>query len=161
MRKLYLPPDQAGYSAKPGLEVLSAQLDGGAPRYRRDVIGATARVTLQWTLVASALQYLQAFYRTGVSRGADWFLIDLILDGAAMAEYQAHFVPGSFEIKSRQGRGFVVGAELDVVPCAADEAFDEAIIGLFEAGGYGRAGMPDLLEQLGELVNENLPDYLR
>jgi hypothetical protein len=157
MKKLGLIPDQASYSTKDGTEVLSAQFEGGPPRYRRDVLGASSRVTVSWTLDASAYQYLRTFHRTAIGKGADWFLIDLLLDDADLAEYQAHFVPGSFGLQSRQGRAFVAGAELDVIPNATDQDYDDAVLMLFDEYGWGRGGTERLFELLSELVNQDLP----
>lgn len=160
MKKLGLIPDQTSYSAKDGTEIIGVQFDGGPPRYRRDAVGAPARVTVSWTLDASAYQYLRAFYRTGLGNGADWFLVDLLLGDAALEEHQAHFVPGSFGLQSRQGKAYIAGAELDVIPAATDVDYDSAVLTLFEEYGFGRTGTSDLFQRLSTLVNQDLPGSL-
>jgi hypothetical protein len=153
MRKLLVAPSKSGYAATPGNELLSVQLSGGPSWVRRDFIGAVAMIDATWNLPPEGANYLQAFYRTELQRGALPFLIDLILDDFDLAEYQARFVPGSFRIGSVQGLKTSFSAQLEVKPRAADAVADESLMEVFEAfdveGGYA-------LGLLEELVNVDL-----
>jgi len=113
--KLSLVPTQAGYAATLGAESISVQLDGGAPLYRRSHLGAASKVSATWTVGKTDYGTLMLFHREGVNRGADAFLIDLVLHDSDPSEYQAHFVPGSFGLRSKDGDTYTVGADLEVI----------------------------------------------
>ena len=78
--ELIIPPDQASYSVTDGKEVVATQLDGGAARYRRDILGATSRVAVQWTIGPDSYRYLRSFYRAVTVGGSNPFNIGLLLD---------------------------------------------------------------------------------
>src|SRR4051812_39137454 len=112
--KILIPPSTAGYAAERGSEVLSVKLDGGASKYRRDIIGAAFNVNVTWDgLNAEQFNYLNACFRTGTVRGSLPFDIDLILDKSALTEYSAYFVPGSFKLTAQQGLAYFVSAQLE------------------------------------------------
>jgi hypothetical protein len=154
MRKLVLTPSEAGYSATPGSDVLSVQLSGGPSRTRLDFVGSVATVNVSWNIPVDAFNYLQAFYRTGAQQGGEPFLIDLILDGAALVEYEAKFIPESYQVVGVQGLTTMVTAQLEVKPAAVDAAYDEALMDAYEAYGdqVGTA-----LDALAYLVNVVAP----
>lgn len=155
MDKLQLPPDSAGYSVTDGKEVVSIQLDGGAARYRRDILNANSKVTCQWSCDRDEYQYLRAFFKTATSQGSLPFLIDLALDDPALTEHQAYFVPGSMALREQRGHLYVVAAELDVKPIPRDAAYDESLVMMWSS----YAPEPALfLNQLEQLVNVNLPE---
>lgn len=155
MYKLQLTPSQSDYAAQPGDEVLSAQLAGGKSRRRRDFIGAVATVNVGWNnLPGPAFDYIEAFRRTAVTQGVEWFLIDLILDESPITEYTVAFVPGSYRLVGVQGLTTSVAAQLEVQPKAVDSAYDLAIIQTYELYGDEGANVYNLLA---ELVNVTLP----
>lgn len=125
---LLLPPDQANYVAPFGHTVLSAQLEGGASRFRQDQLGAVFLLAVQWTCDAFNYNYLMAFYRTAISYGALPFTIGLLLDSGAIQTYTAHFVPDTFGLTSQSGNTFIVGATLEVIPNSSYASGDAAII---------------------------------
>ena len=155
--KLHLVPVQATYAASIGNDIIRAELDGGSGRYRRDIIGATATVSVRWQCNGLAFQYLQAFYRTTINNGADPFFIDLILDGPEIREYKAHFLPGSLMIASTQGFQYIITANLEAEPLPVDEEYDNALVAAFEA--FGRDAV-NAGEELDEFTNEHLPEHL-
>tara|TARA_Y100001973_G_C5206110_1_gene341641 strand:+ start:471 stop:947 length:477 start_codon:yes stop_codon:yes gene_type:complete len=157
MNKMTIPPDQSGYSVTDGNEVVATKLDGGASRYRRDILGATSTVTVQWSVGPDVYRYLRAFYKTATANGSSPFLIDLLLDEPSLTEHKAYFVPGSMRLQSQKGLQYVVAAQLEVTPDLPDTAYDEAIVLMYEE--YG-TDAPAFLNQLEQLANVDLPGAL-
>jgi len=157
LSKLTIAPTKEGYGVTDGTEVIAVQLDGGASRYRRDVLGATSRVTVQWSVGPDVYRYLRAFYRTATNNGATPFLIDLLMDEPSLTEHQAHFVPGSMRLTGVQGLTYTVNAELEVSPDLPDEDYDTALVMLY--GEYGLQA-PYFINQLEQLANVDLPGAL-
>lgn len=147
------PPDQAAYAVVDGTSVISTALDGGSSRYRADLLGAPAKVTVQWTFDPLEYQYSKAFFKSGVNGGADAFLIDLYIDNSDLTTHTAHFVPGTFSLASQTGNTFVVTATLEVEPNDDDAALNWALVQLTNV--YG-AQVPDLLNALEKLANVDL-----
>jgi hypothetical protein len=116
LNKLVLLPDQESYQIQMPTGILEAQLDGGAPRTRADIIGNWITVNVQWTGDAQVLGYLQQAYRYCEANGGAHFLIDLILDNGLLSEREAMFGHGSFKLVSTRGDQYVVGATLRVAP---------------------------------------------
>lgn len=132
MTKFAIPPTIAGYSVKPGQEVVSTELDGGRPRLRKDILNASQRVTCSWTLTAEQYDYAMAFYEGVLNGGALPFTIDLIINNAAKATYTANFVPNTFQLSSKTGANvLVVTAELDVEPIPRNVSADEALVAAY------------------------------
>lgn len=145
LRKLYLTPDQSGYSVADGADTLSVKLDGGLSRYRKDVLGAASSVGVQWTVGPTDYAYLRSFYRTAVARGTEPFLVDLILDDPLPTEHEAYFEVGSMKLSGVRGFTYTVQASLEVKPVAADAEFDVALVEVYEAYGPGASGTLDLI----------------
>lgn len=155
MEKLYLEPIDESYAIQPPQdEVLSVQLDGGAGRYRADIDGGSTTVAASWVLDAIQYQYLWAFFRSSINRGADPFLIDLDVEGLGYGEQTAHFVPGSLQLTGKQGEIYMVSARLEVMAPDGDTDFDASIVDAFEAMGDSTDLSLDLLSQI---VNEAWP----
>lgn len=154
---MIIPPDQSGYSVTDGNEVIAVKLDGGASRYRRDVLGATSTVTVQWSVDPDVYRYLRAFYKTATANGSTPFLIDLLLDEPSLTEHKAYFVPGSMRLQSQKGLEYIVAAQLEVTPDLPDTAYDEGIVLMFEE--YGN-GTPVFINELEHLVNVQIPGSL-
>ena len=155
MEKLMLVPDKASYTVKDGKEVVSIQLDGGAARYRRDVLNAASRVTCLWNLDPAEYQYFRAFYRTSTQNGSQTFLASLMLDEPVLRDFEAHFVPDSVMLREQSGLLYVMAAELEVSPLPVDDAFNQAVVDLWTEG----AGdvVPGIANPLHVLVNIRLP----
>ena len=156
LTKLILAPDRTAYTVQDGVETLEVKLDGGASRFRWDIVGSTSNVTVQWSVGPENYQYLRAFYRTISSHGADPFLIDLILDEPSFTEHTVHFIPGSMRLQSQSGLKYVVAAQLEVIPEIEDSALNESIVEIINAyGGYEEPSLVfDLLETL---INVDFP----
>ncbi len=153
--KLLIPPDQASYSFEEFSPVLAAKLDGGASRTRLDVIGGDPSVNVQWTLSRENFQALVDFYRTSANLGADSFFLDLYLEAAELAEYECHFIPGSFKLSSQTAHRFVVTATLEVKPSGRDQEYEQAIVMIFEE--YGSVKEADeAFQVLEDLVNVDM-----
>lgn len=123
--KCLVPVERSGYAATPGIEVVSTQHDGGLGRYRQDQLGASAQITVQWTVGTSDYDYLMAFYRQYKAKP---FLIDLILDSSQSVEYTAHLVPGSWNLNSQVGLTYILQATLEVEPLPPDVDGDTLIL---------------------------------
>lgn len=127
---LEILPQAAGYSVAHGNTVVAVELDGGAPRYRSDKLGKTAKINVTWILAPAAYSYFMAFFRTAIANGALPFEIDLIIDSAAVATYTARFEPGSLRLSSQEGLMYQVDATLDATPAAVNTSADETLIAL-------------------------------
>lgn len=124
--KLTLAPDQAGYAVRDGIEVVSAKLDGGAGRYRRDIVGANATVNVQWRVNPVEFRYLKSFYNLLTGKGVGTFLLDLYLDREELTEHECHFIPGSFRLSGQRGKQFTITAQLEAKPVKLTEEEEEA-----------------------------------
>lgn len=140
MRKLIIPPDNTAYAAQRGGEVLSVKLDGGASRFRTDVLNAAWQVDTQWILDADGYNYMNAFFRTATVHGSLPFKIDLILDGATLTDCTVHFVPNSFKLTQQQGLAYYVTASLEVAALPEDADDDNDTLDAYETANGGLIG---------------------
>lgn len=155
MVKFVIPPDNSQYTVADGKEVIATQLDGGAARYRQDIIGATSTVTVTWILGRDEYLYLRSFYRGITGKGAVPFLIDLILDDYELTEHKAYFIPGTMQLTQQKGLTHWVSAQLEVMP---NEDIDKGSFAhIYNALGSGWKLWLDLLDVV---VNEKLPESL-
>jgi hypothetical protein len=116
MKKFILPPDSSAYSMADGAEIISTKLDGGASRVRKDIIGATSIVNCVWILGRDEYKYFRSFFRGITGKGANPFLIDLILDEHYLTEHEAYFVPNSVQLTGQKGHTYWLSAQLEVKP---------------------------------------------
>lgn len=135
MTKLYMRPSNASYSVQRGSEVLSVKLDGGASKYRRDILNASFTVTVSWDTTEDGWDYLNAFYRTATARGSLPFTIDLLLEDSTLTTYTAYFVPDTFKLTGQQGEAYYIEATLEVTPIInpSETTDDNATISAWEA----------------------------
>lgn len=154
MNRLVLKPTAAGYSAQIGLSVLMQQLEGGAPRFERNILGMSHTVSVAWTTDAAGYQYLLAFYRVWERNPSEPFLMSLIIEDHQMQDYECQFLPNSLALGSKTGGVFNVSAQITAKALAADEVFDQSIVDAWESGAFGS------LNQLEQLTNADLPDAL-
>jgi hypothetical protein len=130
--KFAIPPTIAGYSVKPGPEVVATILDGGRPRLRKDILNASQRVNCSWILNREQYNYVMAFFGGVTVAGALPFTIDLVINTAAKATYTASFVPNSFQLNSKAGDNvYLVSAELDVEPVVRNGSADTALVAAY------------------------------
>lgn len=125
---LSMPPDQSNYQLTDGHTTVSTQLDGGAGRYRADVLGASYRLVCQWTCDKRNFNYIKAFYRTSTVFGSLPFQIALMIDGGDLDTYTAYFLPDTFNLISQSGNTWIVGATLEVLFDPTFSSGDAAII---------------------------------
>lgn len=151
LSKLYLSPVSDGYSFTDGSEVLSVKLDGGASRYRQDILNSSLTANVQWILTPNKYTQMRYFYLNTVKSGSLPFNIDLLLnDVDNLTETECHFVPGSFGLRSQRGLSYVVGATLELVQ---DEYNFDPLIVLF---GNDWPYYNDLFDTI---INTNIPGY--
>ncbi len=161
LSKFVLPPDNSAYSVADGKEVVTTQLDGGAARYRRDILGATSTVNCSWILGTEEYKYLRSFYRALTLKGSKPFLIDLILDEPTLTEHKAYFIPGSVQLTGQKGLTYWVTAQLEVYPAEIDYEAEAAFAALF--GEYGEAWQslfPVFENGLDVEINLTLPEIM-
>lgn len=114
MYKLKLNPEQNGYAVTLGDDVVRQQLNGGRGRYYIDVKRNTDTVLASWALDKAEYNKMMAFWRVYQSEPAP-FLTDLIIDNAALAEYQVNFIPQTFTVNEISGNLHRISAQLEVV----------------------------------------------
>lgn len=153
--KLALMPDEPSYSGAIGTGFYYNALGGGSGRRRRKFIGTVHTFSLTFTLSGVAYDYWWAFYGTVIAEGSLPFLIDLIVDEAEPATYQASMLPDTHQISGVAGEARVVTFEVEVVPTIRDADYDNALVLLY--GQYGEEG-PGFLAALEQLVNVRMPD---
>lgn len=107
-------PEQSGYVATHPNQVVSIELDGGAPRLRADTVGANSHVEVSWLLDRADYTTLMKFFRQSTSRGALPFRLDLVTDLFQVARHRATIVPGSLRTSEAAGLTYRVTATLRV-----------------------------------------------
>lgn len=161
LSKFVLPPDNSSYSAADGKETVATQLDGGAARYRRDILGATSTVNCSWILDPDEYKYLRSFYRALTLKGSKPFLINLILDEPTLTEHKAYFIPGSVQLTGQKGLTYWVTAQLEVYPAEIDYEAEAAFAALFgEYGATWQTDFPIFENGFDVEINLNLPEIL-
>lgn len=114
MTKLARKPDSTSYSFKDRAEVVNTGLDGGLGRNRRDLIGVHPIVDVTWVVPPSWYSYICAFFRANARNGGEAFQLDLILETAAITEYDVKLVPGSFRLTNKKADSYTVTAQVEV-----------------------------------------------
>ena len=159
LKKFQIPPEQASYAVDDGESVIRTVLDGGKGKYRTDILNATSTVDVTWVFSAIEYEYFRAFFKgTAAAQGATPFLIDLILDEAqALTEHTAYFIPNKTKLTKVRGMSYTVKAQLEVEPKEYTEGYFDFIVYMYETYGENQQGMADMLAQLEQLVNVDLP----
>jgi len=148
---------QEGYEVEPAQMWLREDLDGGFSRRRLHIVGGTSRVTVNFLLIGFELQVFKAFYRKTLAEGSKPFRISLIVDLPVLSVYDATFV-ASPRLRNLQGNIAVQACELEVVLDPIDADADQAVLDWYANLG---AKAPNLLVQLDDLVNQQMPNALR
>lgn len=131
MTRLALRTQGSAYTASKGAAVVETQLDGGAPRSRRDVLNPAWRVTATWQLNRTDYNYFWAFHETTLVEGSLPFTVDLIVDAYAKAIYTAKFVANSVRTTAIAGGVYTVTGELWVTPPARNAVTDAATVSAY------------------------------
>ncbi len=152
--KLIIKPDQDSYSFRRTTSgYVRSILDGGSGRYRRDVLGSSEQVAVQFTLAANDYMYICALYRVFVN-DMNRFRIDLILEDEGLVECEAWFVPDTMTLTSQVAQTYVVSATLEVIPPEYDLSIDRDLVYLISILGRDWLRYLDLLQVV---VNEKWP----
>lgn len=146
---------QSGYSAQIGDGVITQQLDGGAPRFRRALKGTVHSAAVQWVVQSAGYQYLMAFYRVWARNPSQPFLCKLCIDDAPVQDYECYF-SGSPKLAGKEGSVFTVTATLIVKPLQTEDALDDLLV----AAGNQNQDLSVLINPLEELVNTDLPNAM-
>lgn len=154
MDKLKFIPTQASYSVAHGSTTVATSFQSGRPRYRLDVVNPNDIVNVRWVFKPLEFQVFNAFYDTKIASGSLPFLIDLIINEASLAEYEAHIVPDTLQITEVIGNLTIVTAQLDVKRSPVDDEFNESLFMLYEEYGEGAQTILNLLDKL---VNVDFP----
>lgn len=155
MTKIKISPAEEGYQVAYQPQATVAVLEGGPSRYRRDLLGARNKVSVEWYVDRDGYDYMMAFYRAATLSGAASFTLDLFVDYAELATYEAWISPGTFQLNRIIGDAYVFGAELEVPSLPWDPVLDAAILDGYEE----LQGNDDLIYLLlNQLVNEHLPE---
>lgn len=161
LTKFIYPPENSAYSVADGKEVVSTQLDGGAARYRRDIIGATSTVGVSWIFGPDEYKYLRSFYRAVTLKGSKPFRIDLILDEPELTEHKAYFIPGSMQLTAQKGLTYWASAQLEVYPAEIDYAAESAFVALFSEYGKDWESLFPIFENgFNTVINIDVPGRL-
>lgn len=125
--KLLVQPEAGSYAIEFPDNVLSTKLDGGASRYRRDIVGGSHVIPVTFRLNPEDFNYLLAFYREEAKEGAEPFTIDLFVKEAGLTTCTAHFVKNTFKLSEQSGLTYVVTAQLEVeLPYDPDQSDDDS-----------------------------------
>jgi hypothetical protein len=154
MNKLFITPIVSNYSVASPDNVISTTTAGGFSRSRLDIVGGIMIVNVSWMLDENAFNYLNAFYYTILANGTLPFLCNLVLDKAALSEYQCKFVAKSFKpISSLTAMRFTASAQFEVKPTVRDANRDNAIVGYFGASQT----IFNLADRIAKIANVILP----
>jgi len=157
--KFIIPPDNSSYAVSDGKEVVSTKLDGGASRYRRDILGATSTVDVVWILGPDEYKYLRSFYRALCVSGSRPFLIDLILDEPTLTEHKAYFIPASVRLTGQKGLTYWVSAQLEVYPAEMDMQAEADFATIYSYWGPNwQTTFPVFDDELNTLMNIEIPN---
>lgn len=124
MAKLNLLTSTADYSIIENSQLLYQALPGGLGKTRLDFIDdVEKRILVSWSCDPTEYTYLQQFVRQNIADDCPLFDIDLIVGDSLVAEYQARFVPESFQTKSIIGYSFECSAEVLVIQGSVDDTW--------------------------------------
>lgn len=157
LHKFIIPPDQTSYSFMDANDIIAVKLDGGASKFRKDILDANLNLTVQWTLTKDQYNYFRTFYRIFTENGSLPFLIDLYVDDPfILSEHEVHFLPGTVGLRNQHGESFIVGATLEVTPVAQSQVnIDSA--SLYASFGEAFEAYNDIFDNL---INVEVPaDY--
>lgn len=157
LSKCALYPDSAGYSVVDAENVISTKLDGGASRYRLDMLDSASKVSVKWVCNSNQYQYIRAFYVSILKNGSLPFLIDLILDSSEPVEHEAYFIPGTLSLSEHSGNYYSVVAQLEVVPKPIDESVNVQMILFGEFGSDYQTEFPAFEDVFDNLMNVQIP----
>lgn len=92
-------------------------MESGRPRQRVVDSNELELVNVEWSMSEAEWAIFRAWHNTTITRGADWFTIDLDLDGDETKNYEVRLVRGSYTgTRSKEGSGHVmVRSQLEII----------------------------------------------
>ncbi len=147
---------QSGYSVGFKSGVISQELDGGAPRYRRAIKNPYHDVSVQWVVREAGFDYLNALHDVWCENPNEFFFAPLKVNGPEYKNYESYFVEDSFQLNSVSGLIFTCSAQLRVKPII-DREKNQLLV---EVGNEG-VDLSELINPLEKLVNVDMPNALR
>lgn len=147
---------QSGYSVGFNSGVISQELDGGAPRYRRINKNAYHNVNVQWVVQEGGFDYLNALHDEWCANPNEFFYAPLKVNGSEYKNYEVYFVENSFQLNAIDGLVFTITAQLRVRPIVDPEK-NKIIV---DAGNVG-VDLSELINPLEKIVNVSMPNALR
>lgn len=146
-------PQQSGYAVTEDQSgYISAALDGGPPRMRRNIIGGWPKISCTWVLSRRGLSDFEELYYL-FSLNPKPFVIELSLDGN-IRDYKALFVPNTKQIGNVRGSYYAVTATITAEPIKYNLDDLVAKWELFEK--YGK-DLLDLVNIFDHLANNRIP----
>ena len=113
LRFLYRPTNASYSFQKSARETSRIILDGGKARVRRRILNASKLVECRWVVNALGYNYIKAHERIFADQVAP-FLIDLIIDEAALENCEAWLASDEFRLVEKRGAAFILTAQLEV-----------------------------------------------
>lgn len=109
------PPDQSGYQYKPGETIIRQQLEGGAPRIRRDQLGAAFYITCRYTCTQQQFVQLMGFFRERIQSYTRQFRAYLMIDTPFVLPYLCTLQEEP-QFTENEGLLYAVSVKYDVIP---------------------------------------------
>lgn len=107
-------PVRSGYAFNSNSELITANVNGGLSRSRKDFVGGGNIVDVEYVLTAGEFDFFMKFYDLFAGRGANNITAPLILNQKEVTEYPCKFVPNSLRVSEPNGSRYVVTAQLEV-----------------------------------------------
>lgn len=147
-------PLEAGYNAEADSGVITQQLDGGPPRFRRVSSNNIGSVNCLFNFDELGYQYVMAFYRIWMRTPSKPFMVEMFLDDPEVKEYRCWFVPNSVKLTSKSGPRYRVSVQLFVESEYRDPKKDEFLVGLVDKDQTG------IFNPLDHYANVEMPEHL-
>lgn len=147
-------PLQSGYGAETDSGVITQQLDGGPPRFRRVSSNNIGSVSCSFNFDELGYQYVMAFYRIWMRTPSKPFIVEMLLDDPEVKDYRCWFVPNSVKLNSVNGLRYKVSVQFFVESERHDPEQDELIVDLVNRGE------DKIFNPLDHYANVEMPDHL-
>lgn len=109
-------PVRDSYNFNPGYSIIRVDLDGGAARYRNDVVGKSHIITVQWIIVKNQYSKFTGFFRDRIRGGSSAFKMNLLSDAEIVMPHVCHCIDSLPQLIEQKGEMFRMQAVLEVTP---------------------------------------------
>lgn len=107
----------SGYTSDMSYGVIETQLDGGAVRKRKDVIGSPHRVTATWIIPGpDNYNFFMHIFRQELQDATLPFLAELVTDSSLPIKHKCRTLGGMPKLSQQRGHAYWVTAVLEVEP---------------------------------------------